>query len=221
MSYVAAQPALTTLSQIRQTYAILVGMFLVAGGVGFAVLKVAVKPATDLECLLLFAGIVVMGAITYGAREKEGLNSLCAVLLMGLLGWLGGVAALEHEVIVVTCYLCVLTSFGALCLWSLLSAERLNFWYGVLWCVLVSALVLWCVRSAYPDSKAHLLPIAGAVSVITQLYLLGSSWKFMQKPTSEGAFAGASDFLFGLEDDFAVVECIDVLLQILSFFWWM
>lgn len=229
MSYVGAQPSIRRVSYMQQVYATLTGMFLFAGGVGFAVSRAATHSPTGIQCALFILGLVFMGAVTYSLRKEGGLNALCLLLFMAIVGWFGGVLTLEHEIVVVTCYLCVLTSFGTLWAWSLASTEKLNFWYGFVWCVLTSLAVLWCVQTAYPTSKEHLLPIGGVVSVITQVYLLCSSAGITQEHASNGVITGASSLLFKNVGDvlftYDTVEVLwqglfEVLWQILSSFWW-
>lgn len=221
MSYVAAQPSVRMVSYMQQVYAVLTGMFLCAGGVGFAVSRAAIHSPTGIQCALFILGLVFMGAVTYSLRKEGGLNALCLLLFMAIVGWFGGVLTLEHEIVVVTCYLCVLTSFGTLWAWSLASTEKLNFWYGFVWCVLTSLAVLCCVRMAYPASKEHLLPIAGVVSVITQMYLLCSSAGITQEHASNGVITGASSLLFeNVGEMLFTSDAVEVLWQILSSFWW-
>lgn len=221
MNYSGTLASARTVAYMQKVYAIIAGMFLFSGLVGYAVLHIATNPPSGIQCILLFLGLIFAGAVAYTLREEAWLGGLALLLFMGIVGWFGGVLAIQHEVVIATCYFCLLVSFGAFWFWSLLSSEKLNFWFGALWCVVVTLAVLWCVRIAYPDAKVHLLPVAALVSIIAQIYLLCSSASLLQQRVSDSAMKGASEILFAqMGDALASIDGIEAVFQILSFFWW-
>ncbi len=223
MNYGGSQSTLSTVAYMRQVYSFLIGMFLIAGGMGFAVLKIAVNPASGVECLSLLLASLLLAGITYCLREAEGLNALCLVLFMGVVGWLGGALAIAYPLAVVDVYLSILVTMLALWLWSALSNQPLNFWRGFLWTTLTTLTVFGFVRLCVPYAKNSLLPLLIALPLITQLYLLGGSWSLTQKPRQGDVVDGAICLLFEHPEFFYyALDGANCLVQIIfSFFWWM